>query len=129
MMFLEFALGTMLVFLVGVLVIAKVVAVRHADQAASYDLFAVRDRLVGAVVFDGVPRDDAWLQGLYTSVNAILTGSNLIAGPGRGWTRAHFVGRALAGTTRLRVDPPSLPTTPPPRQLLPIVDSLQSCPG
>lgn len=86
-----FAIG-LSVFLFGTLVVALVVTTRHGDPTASYKLFAVRDALVGAVVFGGVRRNNPWLEALYDNVNSILLHSNLVSGPER-WPIAVLLGR------------------------------------
>ena len=69
------------VFLFGVLVIAAILYYRFCDRSATYPLYAARDRIIGVVVHDNFPRDDEWLDWLYKSINMVLKGSNLIAGP------------------------------------------------
>jgi len=60
------------VFLFGALVTAVGVTMRHRGSSATYRLDAVRDRLISACVFDGVPRDNQWLETLYSNVSSIL---------------------------------------------------------
>lgn len=91
-LFLEMPL---LIFLIGVLVIAYGVTLRHGDPSATYQLYAVRDRLVEAAVFEGVPRDNPWLDALYENVNCVLLHSNMLGGPPR-WFLAVAVGRYQA---------------------------------
>jgi len=79
------------IFLFGVLVIAIIVTMRHGDPSACYKLYAIRDRLIDASVFEGVPRDDPWLEALYENVNSILLHSNILGGP-KGWSIAVAVG-------------------------------------
>lgn len=45
------------IFLLGVLVIAYGVTLRHGDPSATYRLYSVRDKLIEASVFEGVPRE------------------------------------------------------------------------
>lgn len=85
----------LLIFLVGVLVIAYAVTLRHGDPSATYQLYAVRDRLIEASVFEGVPRDNPWLDALYENVNSVLLHSNMLGGPPR-WSLAVAVGRYQA---------------------------------
>lgn len=85
----------LLFFLVGVLVIAYAVTLRHGDPSATYQLYAVRDGLIEASVFDGVPRDNAWLDALYENVNSVLLHSNMLGGPPH-WSLAVAVGRYQA---------------------------------
>jgi hypothetical protein len=89
------AVTVVAVFLLGVLVIAIGVTMRHGDPSATFKLYAVRDGLIDAVVFRGVPRDNPWLEVLYENVNRILFHSNLTSGPGR-WLFAVAVGLAQA---------------------------------
>jgi hypothetical protein len=79
------------IFLFGVLVIATLVTMRHGDPSACYKLYAIRDRLIDASVFEGVPRDNPWLEALYENVNSILLHSNILGGP-KGWPIAVAVG-------------------------------------
>ncbi|HEV2270298.1 MAG TPA: hypothetical protein VGR92_12625 [Steroidobacteraceae bacterium] len=85
----------LLIFLVGVLVIACAVTLRHGDPSATYQLYAVRDRLIEASVFEGVPRDNPWLNTLYENVNSVLLYSNMLGGPPH-WSLAVAVGRYQA---------------------------------
>lgn len=60
------------IFLLGALVTTVGITMRHRDSSATYKLDAVRDRLVGTCVFDGVPRDNQWLETLYSNLSSIL---------------------------------------------------------
>lgn len=92
MLIILIAVGSVLaVFLFGVLVIASLVTMRHGDPSACFKLYKVRDDLIDAVVFKGVPRDNPWLESIYENVNSILVHSNLIGGP-KGWPLAIAVG-------------------------------------
>jgi uncharacterized membrane protein len=59
-------------FLFGTLVTAVGVTMRHRDSSATYKLDAVRDRLISTCVFDGIPRDNQWLETLYSNVSSVL---------------------------------------------------------
>lgn len=83
------------IFLVGVLVIAYGVRLRHEDSSAAYGLYAVRDKLIEAAVFGGVPRENPWLDSLYENVNCVLLHSNMLGGPPR-WSLAVALGRYQA---------------------------------
>lgn len=85
----------LLIFLVGVLVIAYAVTLRHGDPSATYQLYAVRDNLIEASVFGGVPRDNPWLDALYENVISVLLHSNMLGGPPH-WSLAVAVGRYQA---------------------------------
>lgn len=85
----------LLIFLVGVLAIAYAVTLRHGDPSATYQLYAVRDKLIEASVFEGVPRDNPWLDSLYENVNSVLLHSNMLGGPPH-WSLAVAVGRYQA---------------------------------
>src|SRR5215469_16087979 len=85
----------LLIFLIGVLVIAYGVPLRHGDPSATYQLYAVRDELIGASVFEGVSRDNPWLDALYQNVNSVLLHSKLLGGPPR-WSLAVALGRYQA---------------------------------
>jgi hypothetical protein len=85
----------LLIFLLGVFVIAKAVTLRHGDPSATYQLYAVRDRLIEASVFEGVSRDNPWLDALYENVNSVLLHSNMLGGPPH-WSLAVAVGRYQA---------------------------------
>jgi hypothetical protein len=104
------------VFLLGVLIIAIVSTTRHGDPNAMYKLYAVRDGLIGASVFGGVPRDNAWLNALYENVNSILTHSNLLSGP-QGWPLAVVAGEYQA----------SHPNSG--KELLPLPVDAEQCPA
>lgn len=83
------------IFLLGSLCIALGVTMRHGDPSATYKLYAVRDSLIEASVFKGVPREDPWLESLYDNVNSVLLHSNLLSGPS-GWPLAVAVGHYQA---------------------------------
>lgn len=87
------------VFLLGVLVIAFVVTMRHGDPSATYQLYAIRDKLIDSAVFKGVSRDNPWLDSLYENVNSVLLHSNLLGGPDR-WSLAVAVGHYQASRPR-----------------------------
>lgn len=86
---------TIATFLFGVLVIALIIRIRHGDLSATHKLYAVRDDLISACVFAGVPRDNPWLETLYINVNSVLLHSNLLGGP-RGWPLAVALGQVQA---------------------------------
>jgi len=96
MTLLIFGLMVLAIFLLAVLGAAWMISVRFADSSASYPLFAVRDRIIDAVVFKGVGRDDPWVDYLYDSVNVILAFTNLLKGPEAGWARGRQLGRVIA---------------------------------
>ena len=83
------------IFLVGALVIAAAVTMRHGDPSATYQLYAIRDKLIDSSVFKGVARDNPWLDALYENVNKVLLHSNLLGGPER-WPLAVAVGHYQA---------------------------------
>jgi|SRR6185437_14864424 len=85
----------LLLFLVGMLVIAYGVTLRHGNPSATHQLYAIRDKLIEASVFEGVPRDNPWLDALYENVNSVLLHSNILGGPPR-WSLAVAVGRYQA---------------------------------
>ena len=72
MIFLLAGASALAIFLFGGVITAAGVTMRHRDSSATYKLDAVRDRLVSACVFDGVPRNDRWLETLYSNVSSIL---------------------------------------------------------
>lgn len=84
-----------LLFMVGLLLMAHFLKAELGDPSASYPLYKVRDQLVHAVVFEGVDKNDPWFSALYENVNDILTHSGLLAGPD-GWPLAVAVGKHLA---------------------------------
>ena len=86
---------TLAVFLLGVLGIALAVTLRHGDPSATYGLYAVRDKLIDACVFKGIPRANPWLDTLYENVNSVLVHSNMLSGPAR-WSFALAVGHFQA---------------------------------
>lgn len=123
-MTLLFSLLFLVAFLAGLLIIALTIKVKYGDHSACHELFAVRDKLIEANVFKGVPRDDPWLDTLYTGVNNLLRGSKLMAGPGEGWDTAARAGRHFANK------PPKtgrfvLPSGTPSGPMKAIIDDLQ----
>jgi len=106
--------------LAGVLLIAHLLSVKYGDDSASYRLFAIRDRLVATVVFDGVDRDDPWFDALYENVNSILIHSNLLSGPSN-WPVAEWVGRHLAKHPHEAKKLRHVPTFEPPADLQPVI--------
>jgi len=118
-----FGLIVLCVFFIGVFVMAVIINTKYGDDSASYKLFAIRDRLIHAVVFQGVSRDDPWLDTLYDNVNSLLVHSNLLAGPSN-WRLAREVGKHFANYPdagkRLK-EPPKAPI---PNELRPILDDL-----
>lgn len=94
--------------LLGSLITAWTVISRYKDQSAAYPLFSVRDKLVRAVVFDGLDRNDPWFDALYKGVNIVLSNSNFVSGP-EGWDRAHAIGTMLAQHPDRGVQLPSPP--------------------
>jgi hypothetical protein len=90
-----FAVFLLALFLLGVLIVGVMVTMRYGDPSASYKLYGVRDRLIGSVVFEGVPRDDPWFDVLYSNVNSVLVHSNLLGGPEH-WPLAVAVGEYQA---------------------------------
>jgi hypothetical protein len=106
---------TLTIFLLGVVVIAFAITMRHGDPSATYKLYAIRDSLIDAAVFRGVERDNPWLDSLYENVNSILVHSNLLGGPDR-WPFAVAVGHYQA----------SHPNTG--KKLRPLPEQSQECP-
>jgi len=82
-------------FLLGVLLIACTVTMRHGDPTATYQVYAVRDKLIEASVFKGLGRNDPWLETFYENVNSVLLHSNLLSGPTR-WSLAVAIGHYQA---------------------------------
>jgi hypothetical protein len=60
------------IFLGGELIIVLAVTMRHGDPSATYKLHAVRDKLIEAVVFKGIDRENPWLDALYENTNRVL---------------------------------------------------------
>ena len=119
-----FALFGTAVFLLGHLILAVIIYLKHCDPNATYGLYAIRDRIIGASVFDGVPRNDPWLVPLYDGVNAVLRVSNIFAGPGEGWAIAKETGKWLAVRSESTDTDSVFPSTPPLEPLMPIVEDL-----
>ena len=61
------------IYLVGVLIVAISVTMRHGDSTATYRLYAIRDELIDLVVFKGVDRENPWLEALYENINLVLS--------------------------------------------------------
>ncbi len=124
MTLLLFGLGLLAVFLFGVLIIAFAIRTRYGDQIASYPLYAVRDEIVDAVVFKGVPRNDPWVESLYEGLNAVLHNSHVVAGPER-WPLATKIGTFLGSHPEAGVPFPDFPRhQPPPKALEPVIAQL-----
>ena len=84
----------------------------------------VRDSLIDAVVFKGVPRDDPYFEATYDNVCSILVHSNLLSGPDR-WDLAERVGEYLANhPNKVRSLHPWPTEGMPPEHLLPVMKEL-----
>ena len=118
-----FALVVIVVFLFGILLIAVTIDAIYSDASASYKLYAVRDRLVGTVVFENISRQDPWFESLYQNVNTILWHSNFLAGPGR-WPVAREMGQYLAAHPDEATELPDLPNDLPPDALALVLNEL-----
>jgi hypothetical protein len=116
MVLLLLAEAALAVFLLGVLVIAVRVAMKHGDRSASYKLYAIRDDLINACVFEGVSRNDPWLEALYSNVNSVLLHSNLLGGP-QGWPLAVAVGQCQANSRDFA------------KKLIPLPENVEKCPA
>lgn len=124
MTLLLFGLGLLAVFLLGVLIIALAIKAKYGDQIASYPLYAVRDEIIDAVVFKGVPRDDPWVESLYAGLNTVLHNSHVVAGPRR-WSLATKIGTYLGSHPEAGVRFPDFPRhQPPPKALEPVITRL-----
>jgi hypothetical protein len=102
------------IFTAGLLAIAVSVTMRHGDPTATFELDAIRDRLIDSVVFQGVDREDPWFVALYENVNRVLLQTKLMVGP-TGWPRA-------AASRQSRVN--SMDRT----EVQPLPSSLETCP-
>jgi hypothetical protein len=99
------------VLLAGVLLIAIRLTMRHGDPRATYELCAVRDKLIGACVFKGVSRDDPWLETLYQNVNSVLLHSHLPGGL-QGGALASAAGQCERGSMQSLIPLPDNETCP-----------------
>jgi len=115
-----FGLVVLAIFLFGVFVMAIVVDAKHGDDCCTYKLYAVRDRLVSAVVFHNVSRDDPWFNSLYENVNSLLIHSHFLAGPKK-WDTAAKVGKFLASHPHKGKRLREVPSYEPPREIAEIL--------
>lgn len=116
----------MVVYMAGLLIVALGVTTRHGDPSATYRLYAIRDRLIASVVFNGVERENPWLVALYENINRVLQHSNLLGGP-IGWSRAAAAGHSQAtpvGRATLQPFPSDSETCP--QQLQALTPELRS---
>lgn len=60
------------ILLGGTLLIALCLAKKHRHQSASYELRSIRSKVIGTRVFDGVPKENPWLETLYSDINIVL---------------------------------------------------------
>lgn len=121
MSLLIFGLSVIAVFLFVVWIVAIHITMARGDDTATYKLYAVRDQLVGAVVFGGVERDDPWFDALYENVNRILTLSHFLAGPSK-WRVANKMGTLAAQKPTNNKTIKMLPPYAPPAAIAPILE-------
>jgi len=89
-------LVVLVVLLAGCFILAIAIASKYGDYSACYKLYEVRDKLIHAVVFDGVSRDNSCFDELYRKVNNILRHSHSMAGPVY-WPLAIMAGKDSVG--------------------------------
>lgn len=65
----ELAFG---IFLCGTLLVALGVRMRYRYPNASYELSSLRAKLIDTCIFEGVPRENPWLETLYANVSNVL---------------------------------------------------------
>jgi hypothetical protein len=95
------------IFLAGVLIIVLVITRRHGDPSATYKLYAVRDKLIHLVVFNGIDRENPWLDALFENTNRVLLHSNLLLDRPGGWSLVAAGGHHQANhpNTRRKLQP------------------------
>jgi hypothetical protein len=103
------------IFTAGLLTIVVSVTMRHGDPTATFELDAIRDRLIDSVVFQGVDREDPWFVALYENVNRVLLETKLMGDP-TAWSGA-------AASTLSRANPMDL------TEIQPLPNSLETCPA
>lgn len=104
---------------------ALLLQIRQHDRAAAYPLFAIRDRIVAAVVFDGVSRDDPWVQASYGHCVSLLRGCAILDGP-KGWARASAIGRHIAKSASQAQSRAAFPVHEPiPEPLRPVLEDFR----
>jgi hypothetical protein len=65
----ELAFG---ILLCGMLLIALVLTRLHRHPSADYELCSTRGKLIDTCIFEGVPRENPWLETLYANINSVL---------------------------------------------------------
>jgi len=119
-----FVLVFLTVIFAGLLAMALAIDVIHGDDSATYKLFAIRDRVMGSVVFEGVERHNPWVDWMYGGLTMLLACSHVFCGPRR-WSLASMIGAKLGtmGDQRGAFPPPN---TPVPEKLLPVLKDFQA---
>ena len=88
-------LSWLAIFLFITYVMVSLVTQNYSDFSALYKIYAVRDRLIHSVVFEGVDRNDNFFDALYSNVNDLLLESRELSGS-KAWTKAIITGKSLA---------------------------------
>jgi len=117
------------IFLGVTLVMVSFLTRSYGDASALYKLYAVRDKLVGSVVFDGVERDGKFFDALYNNVNSLVAASKCLSGA-EAWPIAAKAGKHLASRKCDASEcDPLIPDDAMPEKLAPIIDDLNTALG
>jgi hypothetical protein len=112
------------VFMAGLLIEALIFRAMHADPPSMYRLFAVRDRLIRAVIEGKIKRHEPHFSALYRNVNILIAGCRRFNGP-NGWSLAEIDGRHLAHSLGQRIELSGIPRGSVPASLEPIILQLR----
>ena len=120
-------LSWLAIFLFITLVMVFFVTQSYSDFSALYKIYAVRDRLIHSVVFEGVDRNDDFFDALYSNVNDLLSASRAISGA-KAWPKAIVAGKNLAGhKSKPTSTNPFIPENEtPPAVLVPVIRELDT---
>jgi len=112
------------VLMAGLLVEVAIFRALHDDPPATYKLFAVRDKLIRAVVDRQIDRHEPHFDALYKNVTILLRSSRCLSGPD-GWNLAEAQGKYLARHPGSGEKLASLPPQELPESLQPVVSDLR----
>jgi hypothetical protein len=112
------------IFMAGLLIEALLFRAIHADPPSMYRLFAVRDKLIRAVIEGKIERHEPHFAALYRNVNILIAGCRRLSGPD-GWSLAEIDGKHLAHNPAEYVELAELPHESIPTSLEPIIEQLR----